>query len=159
MKTLSLILIAALMIGCSGAEDEDGVGDGASQASDKVPFEVEKRDDRTRAGFVSVFITSLENDLRISNAMVNRGNCRVHWSNEDDVYFFKFDTDKDKSIVKVSNNGRDVETISLKDFYVKYGADKALKIDFGNTEQFFAFCDPIEIQIDTNKGSWTYSFR
>ena len=159
MKRLSLILIAALMIGCGGTEDEDGVGEGASQARDKPPFEVEKRDDRTRAGFVSVFITSLENDLRISNAMVNRGNCRVSWSNKDDVYFFSFSTDKDKSIVRVSNNGRDVETISLKDFYVKYGADKALKIDFGNREQFLASCDPIEIQIDTNKGAWTFSFR
>jgi|GEM_PF-668970 lipoprotein len=163
MKRLSLILIAALMIGCSNAEEsEDGVGEGVSRASDKVPFEVEAKN----GGVVT--ITSLENGLKILNVSINRGNCSVEWVGRrkgTEKLKFIFKSNKDGSSVTVVDTtdfrkDKEVEVLSVNDFYGKYGEDRAVEIDFGNKVTFASwFCNPIEAKIDTNKGAWTFSFR
>ena len=163
MKRLSLILIAALMIGCGGAEDEDGVGEGASQARDKPPFEVEAKNGGAGAG---VIITSLENGLRVLNVSINRGNCPVNWYGSGKIaenLRFTFKNNKDGSSVTVvdkASRDKEVEVLSVSDFYAKYGEDRAVEIDFGDKSTFGSpFCNPIESRIDTNKGSWTFTFR
>ena len=169
MKRLSLILIAALMIGCSNAEkDEDGRGeDGASRdktekaASEKAPFEVE-------VGKGVIVITSLEDGLVISKIVANRGNCLSFWSmdykdSNGFMFEFKFNAGKNGNMVSVSkrdNSWRLIEELTIEDFYTKYGKDKALRLDFGNRTTISTFCNPVlEVQIDTNKGAWTFSFR
>ena len=68
---------------------------------------------------------------------------------------------KDKKSVEVSNlkDIQESETLSLEDFYDKYGADKRLELNFGDKGVFGADCDPLETQIETNKGTWSFSFR
>ena len=150
MKKLSLVLAAAVLIGCGSEGDK---------AADKAPFEVQ-----ARRG--AVIITSLEDGLRIYSVVVNRGNCPVYWyaSNDKDEYSFIFKTDKDKDSVEVQTHKGDVrtkiETLPIKDFYDKYGADRALELNFGVKSGIGAdFCDPLETQIETNKGTWSFSFR
>ena len=167
MKRLSLILIAALMIGCGNAEEnEDGRGeDGASRdkvekaASEKAPLEVEVGKDKT-------VITSLEDGLVIYKILTNRGNCSSFWSmyyKDSNEFVFEFSADKNGDMVSVSkgdNGWRLIEKLTIEDFYTKYGKDKALRLDFGNSKTISKSCNPVlEVQIDTNKGAWTFSFR
>ena len=163
MKRLNLILIAALMIGCGNAEEnEGGVGEGSSRASDKVPFEVEAENGG------AVIITSLETGLKILNVSINRGNCLVEWNGRQkgaEKLKFIFKSNKDGSSVTVVDTtdfrrDKEVEVLSVNDFYAKYGEDRVVEIDFGNKVTFASwFCNPIEAKIDTNKGAWTFSFR
>ena len=154
------------MIGCGNAEeDEDGRGeDGASRdktekaASEKAPLEVEVRKYQT-------VITSLEDGLVIYKILTNRGNCSSSWSIYEDSnkLMFKFSADKNGDMVSVSktdDSWRLIEELTIEDFYTKYGKDKALRLDFGKRTGVSKSCDPVlEVQIDTNKGAWTFSFR
>ena len=147
MKKLSLALVAAVLIGCGSEGDK---------TTDKAPLEVQ-----ARRG--AVIITSLEDGLRIHSVVVNRGNCGTSWNfySKDLGYRFWFRMRKDKKSVEVSNL-KDIqksETLSLEDFYDKYGTDKRLEINFGDKGVFGADCDPLETQIETNKGTWSFSFR
>ena len=149
MTKLSLALAAAILIGC---------GSEGAKAADKAPLEVQAD---SRRGFI--LATSLEDGLKIYNAKVNRGNCSVYWDSEDAEHDFTFKVDKNLNQVKVrqiKNSMSEIETLTTKDFYDKYGTDKALKLNFGEKEYFMiGRCDPIEFQVDTDKGSWTFSFR
>ena len=52
-----------------------------------------------------------------------------------------------------------IETLAIPDFYDKYGKDNALELNFGDKEGISVNCDPLETQIETNKGTWSFSFR
>ena len=147
MTKLSLALAAAILIGC---------GSEGAKAADKAPLEVQ-----ARRG--AVIITSLEDGLRIYGLIVNRGNCPAFWykTSKDDKYSFSFIASKDKYSVDVFDNkkGETIETLAIPDFYDKYGKDNALELNFGDKEGIGAKCDPLEAEIETNKGSWTFSFR
>lgn len=147
MTKLSLVLAAAILIGC---------GSEGAKAADKAPFEVQ-----ARRG--AVIITSLEDGLRIHSVVVNRGNCGTSWNfySKDLGYRFWFKIGKNQNSVEVSNL-KDIqksETLSIKDFHDKYGADKTLELNFGDKKGIGADCDPLETQIETNKGTWSFSFR
>ena len=50
----------------------------------------------------------------------------------------------------------------MSDFYDKYGKDNALELNFGEVREIswpWSSCDPIEVEIETNKDAWTFSFR
>nr|WP_315064163.1 hypothetical protein [uncultured Campylobacter sp.] len=150
MTKLSLALAATILIGC---------GSEGAKAADKAPFEI-KTDSR---GLMT--ITSLEDGLKIYSIIVNRGNCEVSWWVEDNKNRVNFKTGKGSgnpnggSNVYVRSGTEIIETIPMKDFYDKYGTDKALGLNFGEKDTVNAFCNPLEAQVDTDKGSWTFSFR
>lgn len=148
MTKLSLALAAAILIGC---------GSEGAKAADKAPFEVQ-----ARRG--AVIITSLEDGLRIYGLIVNRGNCPAFWYeiSKDKKYSFWFDAGKDKYSVEVrdAKKGKTIETLAIPDFYDKYGKDdNAIELNFGDKEEIGAKCDPLEAEIETNKGTWSFSFR
>nr|WP_314564984.1 hypothetical protein [uncultured Campylobacter sp.] len=150
MKKLSLALVAAILIGC---------GSEGAKAADKAPLEVQ-----VRSG--EVIITSLEEGLKIYNMVVNRGNCGTSWKvySKDGEYLFKFDAKKNENSVEVKERKYDktIETLPMLDFYDKYGKDNALELNFGKVIKiswFWSSCDPIEVEIETNKDTWTFSFR
>ena len=147
MTKLSLALVAAILIGCSSE---------GAKAADKAPLEVQ-----VRGG--AVIITSLEDGLRIYGLIVNRGNCPVSWDkrSKDNKYNFHFNASKDKYSVYVFDNEKleMIETLAIPDFYDKYGKDNALELNFGDKSGISVNCDPLEAGIETNKGSWTFSFR
>jgi lipoprotein len=154
MTKLSLALAAAILIGC---------GSEGAKAADKAPFEI-KTDYR---GLMT--ITSLEDGLKIYSIIVNRGNCEVSWTVEDNKNDINFRTGKGNGNPEGGSNVyvwtttesgiKNIETIPMKDFYDKYGTDKALGLNFGEKDTVNAFCNPLEAQVDTDKGSWTFSFR
>ena len=147
MTKLSLALVAAILIGC---------GSEGAKAADEAPLEVQ-----VRGG--AVIITSLEDGLRIYSLIANRGNCYVSWykSSKDNKYNFHFNASKDKYSVDVSGDkiSETIETLAIPDFYDKYGEDNALELNFGDKGVFGTDCDPIEVEIETNKDAWTFSFR
>lgn len=148
MTKLSLALVVAILIGCSSE---------GAKAADKAPLEVQ-----ARVG--AVIITSLEDGLRIYGLIVNRGNCPVRWgkTSKDKKYYFSFIARKDEYSVDVKDNKKiyeTIETLAIPDFYDKYGKDNALELNFGDKEGINVNCDPLEVGIETNKGSWTFSFR
>nr|WP_314887979.1 hypothetical protein [uncultured Campylobacter sp.] len=79
------------------------------------------------------------------------------------MFEFKFKAGKNGNMVSVSkrdNSWRLIEELTIEDFYTKYGKDKALRLDFGSRTTILTSCNPVlEVQIDTNKGAWTFSFR
>lgn len=125
-------------------------------ASEKVPLEVE-------VGKYETVITSLEDGLVIYKIVTNRGNCSSYWSFYEDSNMFEFRADKNGNMVSVLERGslRLIEKLTIEDFYTKYGKDKALRLDFGNSKSISTYsCNPVlEVQIDTNKGAWTFTFR
>lgn len=147
MTKLSLVLAAAILIGC---------GSEGAKAADEAPLEVEARRGE-------VIITSLEDGLRIYGLIVNRGNCRAFWFNgsKDDKYYFSFTASKDKYSVEVGDakKVKTIETLAIPDFYDKYGKDNMRELNFGDKKGISVNCDPLEAEIETNKGSWTFSFR
>lgn len=150
MTKLSLALAAAILIGCGSEGDK---------AADKAPFEVQ-----ARRG--AVIITSLEDGLRIYSVVVNRGNCPAFWdkTSKDNKYYFSFIARKDKYSVDVKDAKKHetIETLPMSDFYDKYGKDNALELNFGEVREIswpWSSCDPIEVEIETNKDAWTFSFR
>ena len=147
MTKLSLALAAAILIGC---------GSEGAKAADKAPLEVQ-----ARSG--AVIITSLEDELRIYGLIVNRGNCPAFWNktSKDNKYYFRFIARKDKYSVVVNDAKKleTIETLAIPDFYDKYGKDNALELNFGEKSGISVNCDPLETQIETNKGTWTFSFR
>lgn len=147
MTKLSLALVAAILIGCSSE---------GAKAADEAPLEVQ-------TGRGAIIITSLEDGLRIYSLIVNRGNCRVRWgaTSKDKKYYFSFTTSKDKYSVDVFDDkkSKTIETLAIPDFYDKYGKDNAPELNFGVKGEISVNCDPLETQIETNKGSWTFSFR
>ena len=148
MTKLSLALAAAILIGCSSE---------GAKAADKAPLEVQ-----ARRG--AVIITSLEDGLRIYGLIVNRGNCPVRWgkTSKDKKYYFSFIARKDEYSVDVKDNKKiyeTIETLAIPDFYDKYGKDNALELNFGDKEGINVNCDPLEVGIETNKGTWSFSFR
>ena len=147
MTKLSLALAAAILIGC---------GSEGAKAADKAPLEVQ-----ARSG--AVIITSLEDELRIYGLIVNRGNCPAFWGkrSKDDKYSFTFIASKDKYSVVVNDAKKHemIETLDIPDFYDKYGKDNALELNFGEKSGISVNCDPLETQIETNKGTWSFSFR
>ena len=148
MTKLSLALAVAILIGC---------GSEGAKAADKAPLEVQ-----ARRG--AIIITSLEDGLRIYGLIVNRGNCPAFWhkTSKDNKYYFSFVARKDKYSVDVSDAKKiyeTIETLAIPDFYDKYGKDNALELNFGDKSGINVNCDPLEVGIETNKGSWTFSFR
>ncbi len=147
MTKLSLALAAAILIGC---------GSEGAKAADEAPLEVQ-----ARVG--AVIITSLEDGLRIYGLIVNRGNCPAFWYNrsKDNKYYFRFTARKDEYSVDVNDAKKHetIETLAIPDFYDKYGKDNALELNFGDKGVFGTDCDPIEVEIETNKDAWTFSFR
>lgn len=147
MTKLSLALVAAILIGCSSE---------GAKAADKAPLEVQ-------TGRGAVIITSLEDGLRIYGLIVNRGNCPAFWGkpSKDKKYYFRFIARKDEYSVAVIDNEKyeKIETLAIPDFYDKYGKDNALELNFGDKSGISVNCDPLEAGIETNKGSWTFSFR
>ncbi len=147
MTKLSLALAAAILIGCSSE---------GAKAADEAPLEVQ-----VRRG--EVIITSLEDGLRIYGLIVNRGNCPAFWYNrsKDNKYYFRFTARKDEYSVDVNDakKSETIETLSIPDFYDKYGKDNALELNFGDKKGISVNCDPLETQIETNKGTWSFSFR
>lgn len=147
MTKLSLALAAAILIGCSSE---------GAKAADEAPLEVQ-----ARRG--AVIITSLEDGLRIYGLIVNRGNCPASWGkrSKDDKYSFTFIASKDKYSVNVFDlkESKTIENLAIPDFYDKYGKDNALELNFGEKSGIIADCDPLETQIETNKGTWSFSFR
>ena len=147
MTKLSLALAAAILIGC---------GSEGAKAADEAPLEVQ-----ARRG--AVIITSLEDGLRIYGLIVNRGNCPAFWNktSKDNKYYFSFIARKDKYSVVVNDAKKHetIETLAIPDFYDKYGKDNALELNFGDKSGISVNCDPLEAGIETNKGSWTFSFR
>jgi len=147
MKKLSLALAAAVLIGCGSEGDK---------TTDKAPIEVQ-----ARRG--AVIITSLEDGLRIHSVVVNRGNCPAFWSktSKDNKYYFSFGARKDKYSVDVDDAKKHetIETLDIPDFYDKCGKDNALELNFGEKSGISVNCDPLETQIETNKGTWPFSFR
>ncbi|MFC2428457.1 MAG: hypothetical protein ACFNTA_05745 [Campylobacter sp.] len=147
MTKLSLALAAAILIGC---------GSDGAKAADEAPLEVQ-----ARRG--AVIITSLEDGLRIYGLIVNRGNCPAFWNktSKDKKYYFTFIASKDKYSVEVFDNEKSetIETLAIPDFYDKYGEDYAFELNFGDKEGISARCDPLEAEIETNKGTWSFSFR
>ena len=111
----------------------------------------------------AVIITSLEDGLRIYGLIVNRGNCPASWGkrSKDDKYSFTFIASKDKYSVNVFDlkESKTIENLAIPDFYDKYGKDNALELNFGEKSGIIADCDPLETQIETNKGTWSFSFR
>lgn len=142
-----MVLAAAVLIGCGS--------DGAKE-TDKAPFEVQ-----ARRG--AVIIISLEEGLKIYNMVVNRGNCGTSWKvySKDGEYLFEFVAKKNENSVEVKDRKyhKTIETLAMSDFYDKYGKDNALELNFGDKGVFGADCDPLETQIETNKGTWSFSFR
>lgn len=148
MTKLSLALAAAILIGC---------GSEGAKAADKAPLEVQ-----ARSG--AVIITSLEDELRIYGLIVNRGNCGTSWKvySKDGEYLFKFVAKKNENSVEVKDGKyyKTIETLAMSDFYHKYGKDNALELNFGEVRNWtWSSCDPIEVEIETNKDAWTFSFR
>ena len=147
MTKRSLALAAAILIGC---------GSEGAKAADEAPLEVQ-----ARRG--AVIITSLEDGLRIYGLIVNRGNCPAFWNktSKDNKYYFSFIARKDKYSVVVNDAKKHetIETLAIPDFYDKYGKDNALELNFGDKEGISVNCDPLETQIETNKGTWSFSFR
>ena len=147
MTKLSLAFAVAILIGC---------GSEGAKAADKAPLEVQ-----ARRG--AVIITSLEDGLRIYGLIVNRGNCPAFWdkTSKDNKYYFRFVARKDKYSVDVKDAKKHetIETLAIPDFYDKYGKDNALELNFGEKSGISANCDPLETQIETNKGTWSFSFR
>lgn len=148
MTKLSLALAAAILIGCSSE---------GAKAADKAPLEVQ-----FRRG--AVIITSLEEGLKIYNMVVNRGNCGASWKvySKDGEYLFKFVAKKNENSVEVKDGKyyKTIETLPMSDFYHKYGKDNALELNFGEVRNWtWSYCDPIEVEIETNKDAWTFSFR
>lgn len=147
MTKLSLALVAAILIGC---------GSEGAKAADEAPLEVQ-----FRRG--AVIITSLEDGLRIYGLIVNGGNCPEFWGkrSKDNKYNFNFNASKDKYSVNVFDlkEFKTIETLAIPDFYDKYGKDNALELNFGDKSGISVNCDPLEAGIETNKGSWTFSFR
>ncbi|WP_206159105.1 hypothetical protein [Campylobacter showae] len=111
----------------------------------------------------AVIITSLEDGLRIYGLIVNRGNCPAFWGkpSKDKKYYFRFIARKDECSVAVIDNEKyeKIETLAIPDFYDKYGKNNALELNFGDKSGISVNCDPLEAGIETNKGSWTFSFR
>lgn len=144
MTKLSLALAAAILIGC---------GSEGAKATDKAPFEVQARKG-------AVIITSLEDGLRIYGLIVNRGNCPATWYKISKDNQYSFIASKDKYSVDVRDlRGKMIETLAIPDFYDKYGKDNALELNFGDKKGIGANCDPLEAEIETNKGTWSFSFR
>ena len=147
MTKLSLALAAAILIGC---------GSEGAKAADEAPLEVQ-----VRGG--AVIITSLEDGLRIYGLIVNRGNCPAFWykTSKDNKYSFRFIARKDKYSVDVKDAKKHetIETLPMSDFYDKYGKDNALELNFGEKSGISVNCDPLEAEIETNKGTWSFSFR
>ena len=147
MTKLSLALAAAILIGC---------GSEGAKAADEAPLEVQ-----VRGG--AVIITSLEDGLRIYGLIVNRGNCPAFWykTSKDNKYSFRLIARKDKYSVVVNDAKKHemIETLAIPDFYDKYGKDNALELNFGEKSGISVNCDPLETQIETNKGTWSFSFR
>ena len=142
-----MVLAAAVFIGC---------GSERAKAADKAPLEVQ-----ARRG--AVIITSLEEGLKIYNMVVNRGNCGTSWKvySKDGEYLFEFVAKKNENSVEVKDRKyhKTIETLAMSDFYDKYGKDNALELNFGDKKGIGANCDPLETQIETNKGTWSFSFR
>ena len=147
MTKLSLALAAAILIGC---------GSDGAKAAEEAPLEVQ-----VRSG--AVIITSLEDGLRIYGLIVNRGNCPAFWNktSKDNKYYFRFIARKDKYSVVVNDAKKleTIETLAIPDFYDKYGKDNALELNFGEKSGISVNCDPLEAEIETNKGTWSFSFR
>jgi hypothetical protein len=64
--------------------------------------------------------------------------------------------------VKDAKKHETIETLPMSDFYDKYGKDNALELNFGEVREIswpWSSCDPIEVEIETNKDAWTFSFR
>lgn len=145
MTKLSLVLAAAILIGCSSE---------GAKAADEAPLEVQ-----ARRG--AIIITSLEDGLRIYGLIVNRGNCPAFWNTGPIGKDYSFIASKDKYsvVVRDTKKSETIETLAIPDFYDKYGKDNALELNFGDKKGIGANCDPLEAEIETNKGSWTFSFR
>ena len=116
----------------------------------------------------------MENELKAYSVTVNRGNCKTVWSKytsyADDAklngYEFNFETCQENKVeVRKVERGRlqkgEPEILSIKDFYAKYGDDKAVKLKFGEQKGFETWmCSPIlEVKVGIDKGAWTFSFR
>ena len=149
MTKLSLALAAAILIGCGS----EGV-----KAADEAPLEI-----KIDSSIGLMTITSLEDSLKIYSIIVNRGNCEVNWWVwvKDNKNRVNFKTGKGSGNVDVWSGTEKIETIPIKDFYDKYGTDKALGLNFGEKGNMgvSAPCNPLEVQVDTDKGAWTFSFR
>lgn len=156
MKKIGLALVAIILMGCGGS---------GAVAADKVPYKVEQS---RVGGNARLTITSLEDKLEIMGIVINRGNCISQIQSN---YDFP-EKGKTTIIVVGSKDGGGLELwghndknkwgvlkkAPLRDFFDVTGYK--LELSFGRKLIYNLKCSEVlEVEIETDKGTWTSTFQ